>query len=515
MASIEGRKVLAIGMDAAEPRLVRRMIADGMLPTLGRLLDEGEWATVQSPAHIGSGAVWPTFTTGLDPQEHGIHSDWSWQPEMMRLARVNCDHLTPFWKALALAGLRVGVMDVPFAPHVSLDEGFEISEWGAHDPLEGRMRVSPVSLSELIAKGVGPHPFSTDGSDTNGPRDHRGLKRLSDACVEGARRRGQLASQLLKKFPVDLSIIVFTEIHHAAHRLWHTVDGAPSLSSASGRAAHALESPSLLDVYREVDGQIGRLVEAAGNDATVIVFSLHGMRAARGIAALLEPLLFETGLAVRSDWRMQAWTERAHSVLAAVKRRTPPAVKNFYYKAISREIVARLAQPTMLPLYDWRKTRAFALPTDQHGWIRLNLAGREALGLVTENEYEETCDRIEEMLRELKGEDGQSLVKDVIRPASIDACGARACPLPDLVVHWTDAALSSKLKIKDRALETSAVALKQTGQHSLEGFCIIKGDASYRVEAGTIAASDFHSIITAALGASQYRLHKPSGSVKG
>jgi len=500
MTSTEGRKVLAIGMDAAEPSLVRRMIEDGELPSLRRLLAEGTWAKVRSPAHIGSGAVWPTFTTGLDPQEHGIHSDWSWQPRMMRLARACCDHLTPFWKALAGSGLTVGVMDVPFAPPVSAGEGFEISEWGAHDPLEGRMRVSPASLHELIARGVGPHPFSTDGSDTVGPNDYKGLKRLSDACQEGARQRGSLAVQLLSEFPVDLSIIVFTEIHHASHRLWHTVERAPALSSANGGSEQAAESSALLDVYREVDRQIGRLVEAAGEGATVLVFSLHGMRACRGIAALLEPLLFETGFAARAGWRTQGWTERALSTFAAVKRRTPPAVKNFYYGAMSKELVTRLAQPTMLPPYDWRKTRAFSLPTDQHGWIRLNLAGREALGVVADGEYEETCDRIEEMLRELMTEDGQLLVRDVIRPAP-EQEGKAAWPreLPDLVVHWTDAALLSGLRIKDSELEISAVALKQTGQHALEGFCIIRGADGQRVGRETIAAVDFQRIIGAYL----------------
>jgi predicted AlkP superfamily phosphohydrolase/phosphomutase len=322
--------------------------------------------------------------------------------------------------------------------------------------------------------------------------------------MEGARRRGSLAVQLLREFPVDLSIIVFTEIHHASHRLWHTVERAPALSSPNGSGAHAADSSALLDVYREVDRQIGRLAEAAGDDATVIVFSLHGMRACRGIAALLEPLLFETGLAVRSDWHTQGWAERAQSTFAAVKRRTPPAIKNFYYKAMSKRVVTRLAQPTMLPPYDWRKTRAFSLPTDQHGWIRLNLAGREALGVVTENEYEETCEQIEEMLRELMTEDGQLLVKDVIRPASKQEPRV-AAPwlrnLPDLVVHWTDAALLSSLRIKDGALAIAPVALRQTGQHALEGFCIIRGDALQRMEMGTIAARDFHSIIYAALGA--------------
>jgi predicted AlkP superfamily phosphohydrolase/phosphomutase len=59
--------VLAVGIDSAEPRLVRDLIDRGELPALGRLREEGGWRSVRSPAHIGSGAVWPTFLTGLEP----------------------------------------------------------------------------------------------------------------------------------------------------------------------------------------------------------------------------------------------------------------------------------------------------------------------------------------------------------------------------------------------------------------------------------------------------------------
>jgi hypothetical protein len=52
-------------------------------------------------------------------------------------------------------------------------------------------------------------------------------------------------------------------------------------------------------------------------------------------------------------------------------------------------IAYKLAQQTMLPAYDLNQTRAFALPTDQHGWIRINLAERESKGCITPEQYEE------------------------------------------------------------------------------------------------------------------------------
>ena len=103
MGPINGAKVLAIGIDAAESTLVRQLIEQNEMPALKSLLADGQWFRVQSPAHIGSGAVWPTFMTGTEATTHGVYSEWSWRPETMSLSRYNGRHLTPFWKVLAEA----------------------------------------------------------------------------------------------------------------------------------------------------------------------------------------------------------------------------------------------------------------------------------------------------------------------------------------------------------------------------------------------------------------------------
>ena len=59
------RRVLAIGLDAVEPVLIRRLIEQRQLPALNSLLQEGKWLLVDSPADIGSGCVWPTFATPI------------------------------------------------------------------------------------------------------------------------------------------------------------------------------------------------------------------------------------------------------------------------------------------------------------------------------------------------------------------------------------------------------------------------------------------------------------------
>jgi predicted AlkP superfamily phosphohydrolase/phosphomutase len=160
--------------------------------------------------------------------------------------------------------------------------------------------------------------------------------------------------------------------------------------------------------------------------------------------------------------------------MGSLKRRSPAAMKKVYYKTLPPSATQKLARPTMMPAYAWANTRAFSLPTDQHGWIRINLRGREARGIVPPTEYQQTCEELEQLLRSLTTEDGRRLVGRLSRTAK-DADDALSLSLPDLVVHWENAAFEPALEIKESAVRSPPIGTKFTGQHSLEGFCIVQG----------------------------------------
>lgn len=148
----------------------------------------------------------------------------------------------------------------------------------------------------------------------------------------------------------------------------------------------------------------------------------------------------------------------------------------------------------MLPLYDWAHTQAFCLPTEQLGCIRINLAGREARGIVPVERYEETCRRLEQWLRSLTSHEGKPLVSKIIRTAERpeDALKQR---LPDLVVHWEDVVFDSPLRIQGSAFESYPQVTQYLSQHTSEGFCILKGSHDLGLE-NVLAAKDLGGIIT-------------------
>lgn len=149
-----------------------------------------------------------------------------------------------------------------------------------------------------------------------------------------------------------------------------------------------------------------------------MVFALHGMRPAHGFPVFLNPLLCERGFARLASWRSQSWTRRGLSAFAAIKQHAPAPLKKLYYRVTPSTTAYKLARPTMMPADDWQKTRAFSLPTDQYGWIRINLRGREGEGIVAPQNYEAVCAELIEMLSTLASEDGELLVEDVLRTAT-------------------------------------------------------------------------------------------------
>jgi predicted AlkP superfamily phosphohydrolase/phosphomutase len=112
-------------------------------------------------------------------------------------------------------------------------------------------------------------------------------------------------------------------------------------------------------------------------------------------------------------------------------------------KAIARKLLPdalrhRLAQRVDTAAVDWGRTRAYCLPTDLEGHIRVNLRGREPEGSVAPGqEYRRVCNALAAELEQLVlPESGRRAVRAVVRTDDLYP-GPRRDYLPDLIVLWT------------------------------------------------------------------------------
>jgi predicted AlkP superfamily phosphohydrolase/phosphomutase len=100
---------------------------------------------------------------------------------------------------------------------------------------------------------------------------------------------------------------------------------------------------------------------------------------------------------------------------------------------------SRLLEYTSSRAHDWARTSWFVLPSDLAGFIRLNVKGREALGIVDPGaESRRLEDRLIELFSQLTDLDGRPIVADVERTDdTVAASDPMRRYLPDLLVNWS------------------------------------------------------------------------------
>ena len=279
-------------------------------------------------------------------------------------------------------------------------------------------------------------------------------------------------------------------MHRASHLLWQTV--APD-DPLFARRRQGLDGRALIDVFRAADAAVGQILAAARPGARVAVFSLHGMRPARGVPTLLHPLLVDLGYAAVPRGRRLSPRDAGRTAFAALKANAPNWLRHTWRRVASPAMLNAMAEPTAMKAYDWERTRAFSLPSDQHGWVRINLAGREARGVVPAADYAAVCDELSAALLATRTQDGRPVVRRVLRLA--DGTGGRPLEkLPDLVVDWEDAAHDSPLRLRGSTLACSPEGLRLTGKHAYEGFLVGVG---LPPAGDVIAAHELHGLLTA------------------
>lgn len=471
-ASPMKKRVAMIGIDAGDADFIRAHAEH--LPALAGFLREGE--TMPLMADHLPGSVWPSFATKSKPGVHGRYHHMQWDHRRTRMQRLRGDWLStePFWYGLAHAGRRVLTIDVPMMTPRAIEGVTEVSNWGSHDLL-GPFWASDATLKKMISRRFGKrHPMGFEIPVAKTPAQ---LDRMTAELVEGADRKAKLVKWLMQETEWDLMIAVFGECHRGGHLLW------PDPAGGAGDPAHP---EALLDVYRAVDAAVAEVVaELDLSNTTVVLFAVHGMGPNTSQAHFVPPVmdrinaLFAGEVARHSRPRrgQAGFVRRLREQLPArlqhgVALAVPVWVRDW---VIAREIAGGI---------DWKRTLGFALRGDLGGYVRLNLAGRDAKG-----EHAPGSERVEryrsfvrEAFLELTiGDTGDPLVHAVSFP-QVDLPGPRSDYLPDILIEWPES-LGPVSHVRSERLGDfhAELATGRGGNHRFTGFASV-------IQAGTPVA---------------------------
>lgn len=453
-------KLLVIGLDAAEPALLRAWAGDGSLPHLAGLIAGGAWGEIHAPACQYAGAIWPTIHTGCSPARHGRYFHTQLQPGTYQYAKFLPPDLKakPFWDALSRAGKRAAIIDVPKAPVIDSDKILQLLDWGAHDPEYDRPRSSPASFAADVEARYGGDPL---GSCDRAARAPGGAALLRDTLRERILTKTNIVLDVLAHGPWDLVMAVYADSHCAGHQLWHLHD---ALHPRHDAAAAAMLGDPLKDVYRALDEAIGTLVAATDPGTRVMVFSSHGMGAHYDGTFLLREI-------VR---RLNARTgRRAGPHVAALRwlwRKLPAATRK-------RGLGALSPIKRNVDVAEMRGRDFFTVPTnDNCGGIRVNLRGREPAGRVAPGrDYDRLCTALADDLSEIVNEDsGEPLVRAVVRTDS-QFDGPSLRDLPDLNVVWNRRTPVRKVSSPKIGVIERPYGGHRSGDHRSKGLFIARG----------------------------------------
>lgn len=421
--------VVMIGLDAADLDLVRRLAGEGRLPTLRRLMDSGCFGALAGTAALFAGGVWPTFYTGKDVPWHGLYHNKLWRQERMRVEIAEAEWFPepPFWERLEGSGLRLAVLDVPMtvATPKALN-GISLAGWGTHDVIA--RGAWPASLWDELERAYGGPRMPAELFGAQTPRT---LERLAGELVAATEQMAGIGSSLLARERWDLFLLVFGAAHRGGHYLWDLsqIDADRLEPGRRARLEGALQR-----IYEALDRGLAAVLAAAPADARVMVFAVHGMGRNTAWADYCADILGR----VQSGG---AGAPPRRGLLYSVKRRLPWPLVRAVTTRLPAALQAGLVKLWSGSMFDWRTTRAFPLPMDHAGYVRLNLRGREPDGIVEPGaEYLALCQQLAagfESFRDLAS--GRPIVRRVHR---LDELAPPEAParerLPDLLIEWAD-----------------------------------------------------------------------------
>ena len=374
-SAAKGAKVLVIGLDGVPHSFLKERIESGDMPNLARMASEGELRPALSIQPPVSCAAWTSFVTARNPGRHDIFGFIDRRPGTYEVYIPNASDVKAqtIWEWLSRHQKHVASINVPVSYPPKPVNGIIVGGFLA-PKLEGAT-YPPELAGRLAAMGY--------KLDADPWLAHQDKDKFLDELFDVLDARKRAAVELMREDAWDvfqLHIMETDRINHFFWRYWE-----------QGEAPYA---ERFVEFYRAVDAAVGEVVEAAGDNAAVLVLSDHGFCSAKK-AVFLNTWLIEQG------WlKMQTQGER----------------------------------PSLADIADG--TRAYALDPSR---LYINVRGREPKGTVEMGEeYEAARQELTEALLQWRDpDDGSPIIKAVYKREELYK-GVYFDHAPDLVAEPHD-----------------------------------------------------------------------------
>jgi predicted AlkP superfamily phosphohydrolase/phosphomutase/tetratricopeptide (TPR) repeat protein len=277
-SGITAQRVLLVGWDAAEWKIIRPLAAAGLMPNLAGLMARSQSGILRAGHPLLSPTLWTSIVTGEHPTRHGVLGAVEVSGSRDEaIGRAACK-TAPIWSILDRAGIPCHAINFP-ATHpaeplhglsvsnlFALRAGVANSVWPASYEQElEKLRVAPVEIDRATLLSFVPQ------AALDAPDDARS-KRIADILAHIATVHA-VATWAMQHVPWRFTALCYTGLHQFSHAFmqYHP----PRLDRISERDFQMYHRV-ITAAYRFHDLMLGRLLQLAGPEAHVILVSDHG-----------------------------------------------------------------------------------------------------------------------------------------------------------------------------------------------------------------------------------------------
>ena len=287
-------RLIVLGLDGLDPRVVELLVREGKLPNLARLRREGAYAPLVVEPPLLSPILWTSIATGKRAAEHGIGHFTATDAAGREIPITsNLRRVEALWNIASRAGQEVGVVGWWATWPAESVHGVMVSDHTCYHFLK-----EPDSGEELAATGAISPPDATAGllalvrrPESVTPREAAQfvdvpaaeLARPFDFADDLSHFKWALATTysyrdiglaLWRDRRPDLLMVYFEATDSTAHlfgHLFRRTDLAGALAEQQRRYGRAVESMYLL-----ADEIVGEYLAVMDERTTLVVLSDHG-----------------------------------------------------------------------------------------------------------------------------------------------------------------------------------------------------------------------------------------------
>ncbi len=282
-------KVLLIGWDAADWKIISPLLDDGAMPNLERFLSRGVMGNLSTLVPVLSPMLWTSIATGKRAFKHGVHGFSEPDPNTGGVRPIsNLGRRTKaVWNILNQNGKRSNVIGWWPSHPVEPINGVMVSNHyqAAVKPLDEPWPLRPGTVHpQRLAKPLAQfriHPWEIDAEQLlpfvpnaesiDQDKDRR-LYSIAKVLAECASVQAA-ATAVMELEPWDFTAVYFDAIDHFCHGFmrYH-----PPRLAWIGEADYELYKDVVASAYRFHDMMLGAMMDLAGEQTTVIICSDHG-----------------------------------------------------------------------------------------------------------------------------------------------------------------------------------------------------------------------------------------------